>query len=184
MHSSSFLARSAPLVAAIFLAGVLYSNPVSAAPRKYHSLIVTVGVFQWFLEHHHFGKSPSEKLRLSLDTALVQKRYAAGWCGVHVTQHQKNEPDNPSGNYKLDIQIKDAGGAQIGGVGGADAPTNQGVGVTSQLPAVLIVTTGAVDDDSVLFDYNGAHWGSNDQAHCSFGRYDSGKREGDCGFTC
>ena len=102
-----------------------------------------------------------------------------------MTQHQKNEPDNPSGNYKLDIQIKDAGGAPIGGVGGADAPTNQGVGVTSQLPAVLIVTTGAVDDDAVLFDYNGAHWGSNDQAHaCNFGAYDSGKREGDCGFTC
>lgn len=116
---------------------------------------------------------------------LVQKRYAAGWCGVHVTQHQKNEPDNPSGNYKLDISIKDASGAGIGGVGGADAPAGQGVGVTSQLPAVLIVTTGNVDDDAVLFDYNGAHWGSNDQQHsCNFGAYDTGKREGDCGFTC
>ena len=67
----------------------------------------------------------------------------------------------------------------------ADAPSGQGVGVTSALPLVLIVTAQNVDDDAVLFAYGDQSWGSNDQPHqCNFGAYDSGKREGDCGFSC
>ena len=114
----------------------------------------------------------------------MEKRYAGGWCGLHVTQHQKNEPDNQSPNYKLDIHIYDAAQHEIGSVIGADAPEGKGVGITSQLPYVLILTTGAVDSDPVTFDYAGAHWTSSDGSHCGFGSYDSGKREGDCGFAC
>lgn len=52
-------------------------------------------------------------------------------------------------------------------------------------PNVLVVTTGKVDNDAVLFKYGAQAWGSNDQEHhCNFGAYDSGNREGDCGFSC
>ncbi|MCJ1425220.1 hypothetical protein MMC29_003108 [Sticta canariensis] len=92
--------------------------------------------------------------------------YATGWCGVHVTQYQKNEANsNPTGDYKFDITIKDAAGATIGTNYGAVAPNGVGVGVTSKLPWVLIVTAQAVDDDAVLFRYADQAWGSNDQEH-------------------
>lgn len=49
----------------------------------------------------------------------------------------------------------------------------------------MYVTVGAVDNDVVLFTCWGQDWGSNDQVHHSnFGSYDSGKREGDTGFSC
>jgi hypothetical protein len=107
--------------------------------------------------------------------------YRPGWCGVHVTQHQKQNP--ATDKYKFDIKIFDANNNVIGSVDGADA-TNPVI-VDSKLPNTLVVTAGNVDADAVLMDYAGQHWGSNDQAHhCNFGAYDSGKREGDCGFTC
>ena len=112
--------------------------------------------------------------------------YATGWCGVHVTQYQKHEANsNPTGDYKLDITIKDASGATIGTNYGAVAPNGVGVGVTSKLPWVLVVTAQAVDDDAVLFRYADQAWGSNDQEHhCNFGGYEDGNRDGDCGFQC
>lgn len=112
--------------------------------------------------------------------------YVHGWCGIHVTQYQKNEPkSNPTGDYKLDITIKDAAGATIGGTTGAMAKTGVAVAVDSRLPFVMIVTTQNVDKDPVLFRYSGQSWDSNDQAHhCNFGAYDNGNRDGDCGFTC
>ena len=83
---------------------------------------------------------------------------------MHITQHQKPIPGID--NYKLDIKIFDDLQNQIGGVDGVDAPAGMGVGVTSQLPYVLIVTAGNVDADAILFDYAGQNWGSNDQEHC------------------
>ena len=60
--------------------------------------------------------------------------------------------------------------------------TNQ---IDTALPHLMYVTAGAVDDDAVLFNYGDESWGSNDQPHHSnFGSYDSGKREGDTGFSC
>ena len=49
-----------------------------------------------------------------------------------------------------------------------------------------MIKVGPTDGDVVVFDYPGnAEWNSDDQSHtCNFGQYDSGKREGDCGFTC
>lgn len=109
--------------------------------------------------------------------------FVPGWCGLHVIQHQK--PDPSRDNYTLDIKIFDASGNPIGEVDGADAPSGVGVGVDSALPYVLIVTAQNVDDDAVLFAYAAQNWGSNDQDHhCNFGAYDSGSRQGDCGFTC
>ncbi|MCJ1469288.1 hypothetical protein MMC07_007921 [Pseudocyphellaria aurata] len=112
--------------------------------------------------------------------------YASGWCGVHVTQYQKNEPkSNPTGDYKFDITIKDDSGATIGTNYGAVAQNGVGVDVTSKLPWVLVVTAQRVDDDAVLFSYSDQSWGSNDQEHhCNFGGYEDGNRDGDCGFNC
>ena len=119
-------------------------------------------------------------------TSSLPKRYAPGWCGVHVTQYQRHEPNsNPGPNYLLDITIVDAAGNRIGGVQRAEAPAFQGVAVSSQLPWMLIVTAENRDEDPILFDYAGQHWAYADVAHgCNFGAYDSGNRDGNCGFTC
>ena len=113
-------------------------------------------------------------------------QYKPGWCGLHVTQYQKHEANsNPTGDYKLDIAIKDAAGVTIGTNFGAVARSGVGVDVTSKLPYVLIVTAQDVDNDAVLFKYADQAWGSNDQEHhCNFGKYDNGNRDGDCGFSC
>lgn len=109
--------------------------------------------------------------------------FTPGWCGVHVTQYQKPRPGID--NYTLDVKMFDSAGNAIGEVNGADAPAGVGVGVTSALPYVLMVTAQNLDADAVLFAYGAQNWGSNDQEHfCDFGAYDGGKREGDCGFTC
>lgn len=127
------------------------------------------------------AKDASEYLQP--DVSYRQLPYAPGWCGMHVIQYQK--PNPVTDNYRLDIRIFDAAGFEIGQLYGADAPGGVGVGVTSALPYVLIATTGNIDDDAVLFAYAGQNWGSNDQEHhCNFGAYDSGSRQGDCGFTC
>lgn len=111
--------------------------------------------------------------------------YTPGWCGVHVTQYQKSNPSDPNSHYKLDITIKDGAQVQIGSVLGADAPAEVAVDVGSALPYVLEVIAQNGDDDAVLFRYGDQSWGSNDQAHhCDFGAYDSGNRNGDCGFSC
>lgn len=115
--------------------------------------------------------------------------YAPGWCGVHVVQYQKNEgPPGTNGgtnNYRLDVYIYDNDQNEIGRIEKADASPPGGLGVTSKLPYVLIVTPGAVDDDPVTFKYAAQSWAYADVAHhCNFGGYENGNREGDCGFTC
>lgn len=136
------------------------------------------------LNIHQASSRPANEANSHLQPAIASRQsYAPGWCGMHVTQYQK--PDPSRDNYRLDIRIFDANGGLIGELNGADAPAWQGVGSTSRLPYVLIATTGNVDADPVLFDYADQHWGSNDQQHyCNFGAYDSGSRNGDCGFTC
>ena len=122
--------------------------------------------------------------------------YAAGWCGIHVTQYQRNEPDGPNkGNseYLFDVTIKDAKGSPMtirncNGCGttiSIVAPNGVPQTIESELPYKLQLTAGPEDESAVLFHYNDQDWGSNDQAHHSdFGAYDNGKREGDTGFTC
>ncbi|KAL8655653.1 MAG: hypothetical protein Q9210_000763 [Variospora velana] len=93
--------------------------------------------------------------------------YEPGRCRVHVTQYQKNEPQFPSPNYRLDLTLYDNANAVVGTNFGVDAPT------------------GEVDDSAVLFKYAGKEWGSNDQAHeCDIGGYEDGNRDGDCKFDC
>ena len=93
-----------------------------------------------------------------------------------MTQYQK--PDPSVDPYSLDVKVYDANENEIGNSGGIQQSPSP-VGVTSKLPNVLSVGTGAVDDDIVQFWYGDQYWGSNDQEHaCNFGAYDSGKREG------
>ena len=111
----------------------------------------------------------------------AEKRYVGGQCGIHVVQYQKNE-NGVGGQYQFDVQIKDGVGAILGGVRGKAVADRSSIGITSQLPKVLILTAGSVDSDPVSFAYNGQTWSSS--SGCSTGRYDSGNRDMDCGFTC
>ncbi|KAL8812539.1 MAG: hypothetical protein Q9223_007265 [Gallowayella weberi] len=117
--------------------------------------------------------------------AGIQPDFTPGWCTMHVVQYQK--PDPSKDNYKFDITIFDGAKppVNIGSAASVDAPAGVGKEIKSRLPHPLVLTAGRADADAVLFDYNGQHWGSNDQEHHSnFGAYDHGKREGDTGFQC
>ncbi len=121
--------------------------------------------------------------------------YTGGWCGMHVTQYQKNEPrdcatcENPE--YSIQVSIYDANQVLLNafegtGVAGISVALN-GVPqiIETALPNLMYVTVGAVDDDPLFFTYGDQDWGSNDQAHGSnWGSYDDGKRDGDTGFSC
>ena len=112
-----------------------------------------------------------------------------GYCGVHITQYQKNEgpsaaaPSSGTSDYRFDITLRDAQGENIGGLAYADGPTGTAINVDSKLPYVFEVTAGSVDDDPVSFAYAAQKWTSKD-GQCDFGKYDSGSRNGDCGFSC
>lgn len=124
-------------------------------------------------------------LALVLPLALAQPtnlrpRYDAGWCGLHVTQWQKNE-NGVGGDYQFDLAIKDANGNDIGGV--SRLPIGGTGSVSSQLPYTVDIQAGQVDDDPITFHYSGQTFSTSD-GQCSVGAYDSGNRQGDCGFTC
>ena len=115
-------------------------------------------------------------------TKTLTKRFVPGACGLHVTQHQKNE-FGVGGDYQFDITIKDAAQAQIGGTSGLAIPDGQTRSVASELPATLDIGAGSVDQDAIRFAYAGHSWDTS-SGQCSIGGYENGKREGDCGFTC
>lgn len=81
--------------------------------------------------------------------------YLPGSCGVHRTQYQKNEGPaaakdaGGTSNDRFDMTLFDDNQVQIGQMLLADAPGGKGVGVTSGLPWLLIVTVQNVDADSV-----------------------------------
>ncbi|KAL9009541.1 MAG: hypothetical protein Q9173_005439 [Seirophora scorigena] len=58
--------------------------------------------------------------------------YAGGWCGIHVVQHQKEDPagdpaSDPKANYHLDVTLYDSNQDKIGEVLGAEAPAGKAV---------------------------------------------------------
>lgn len=132
-----------------------------------------------------FARPPPPPTSAGISTSLA-KRFASGWCGVHVTQYQRNEgPTNGGGNndYRLTVTLYDALQDSIGGVTLLDAAGGTFEGVDSQLPYVFDVEVGATDPQPVRFQYNGQAWSSAD-GQCSVGGYDSGSRNIDCGFNC
>ncbi|MGI4812135.1 MAG: hypothetical protein ACRYGG_02150 [Janthinobacterium lividum] len=111
--------------------------------------------------------------------------YTPGWCGVHVEQYQANEGnENPLNHYQMEVLIKDADGRPIGqatkqSVTGPLAVTD------SVLPFDLIVMPGVNDSMPVQYWYSDQYWTSDSQQNqCNMGSYDSGNRNGDCGFNC
>ena len=111
----------------------------------------------------------------------INSREYGGWCTMHVVQYQKNEPPVTTDQYRFNLTIFDPTGRFIGDNNFCENPCT----ITAYLDSTLTATAGEVDDDAVLFDYAGQHWGSNDQEHHSnFGQYDGGFRQGDSGFSC
>lgn len=112
--------------------------------------------------------------------------YTPGWCGVHVTQYQKNEgPGDDIENYRFTVVLKDADGKPVGEQDYVSIPSGETSSFTSTLPWTFDLTAPNVDDDAIWMAYGDQSFTSNDQPHsCNFGSYDGGKREGDCGFTC
>jgi hypothetical protein len=118
---------------------------------------------------------------LDSDKPTNARGYAPGWCGVHVVQYQK--PDPSKDLYKLEAKVFDANQNEIGNSAGKH---DRVITFGSKLPASFTIRTRAVDNDPVDFEYSNAKWDSNnkDTHHCSVGKYDNGKREIDCGFSC
>lgn len=115
----------------------------------------------------------------------IERRFTPGNCGVHVRQYQKNEgPGGNTADYRFDVYLYDGAQAYLGGAGTVDIPGGSTADIgASGLPYLLLVTAGYVDADPVTFAYAGQHWSSN-AAQCSVGKYDSGHRDMDCGFSC
>lgn len=110
-------------------------------------------------------------------------KYKPGWCGLHITHYQK--PDPSKDPYSINVVLEDADSMIIGNTLGTVESRNPIVvpGFGGQLPVQLIVTMGNVDKDPVQFAYGDQNWDS-DSSQCKMGKYDHGKREGDCGFNC
>jgi hypothetical protein len=112
--------------------------------------------------------------------------YQPGFCGVHIRQYQKNQgPGFTPANYRFDIILKDNSKMIVGERYLLNIPSGTMVEFESNLPHKFGVKAPELDDDAVYMLYNSENWGSNDQEHfCNFGAYDSGHRDGDCGFRC
>jgi hypothetical protein len=109
-----------------------------------------------------------------------------GWCTFHVVQYQKWEgPGLNTDNYRFDVTLYDADGVLVGDVEQISVPSEQTQQIaTKPLQYTLALTAPNVDDDPIKFAYADQSWDTNDESHCKMGAYDSGSRQGDCGFTC
>ncbi|KAL9020508.1 MAG: hypothetical protein Q9185_002281 [Variospora sp. 1 TL-2023] len=115
----------------------------------------------------------------------LKQQSIAGTIPDTLACYQKNEPNFPSPNCRLNLTLYDNANAVVGTNFGVDAPTGEFMDITSALPYVLLAATGEVGDSDVLLDYAGQECGSNDQAHeCDFAGYEDGNWDGDCEFDC
>lgn len=100
---------------------------------------------------------------------------------MHIIQYQKNE-NGIGEDYEFDANLVDKNGKQIGALN--HQPTAGGESRLVQSPlGDLWLTALNVDSDPVLFRFNGFAFASL-SSNCNFGDYDSGSRQGDCGFDC
>lgn len=111
--------------------------------------------------------------------------FQSGWCGVHVRQYQKNEgPGSDTRDYRFDVTLKDNGRNLIGTDALRNIPSGQSGDFKSNLPKLFTIKAPNVDGDAVEMSYDGKSWKSDDSKVCKWGKYDSGHRDGDCGFSC
>ncbi|CAF9915980.1 MAG: hypothetical protein HETSPECPRED_002700 [Heterodermia speciosa] len=122
---------------------------------------------------------------LDSNTILHTTGYKPGWCTYHVQQYKHNE--NGFGNtYGFTVIIYVADKAPIGQISKQAVPDDGSntLNMDSNLPYVLEIHAPGPDDAAVTFNYGADAWSSDDSSHCTLGAYDSGSRNGDCGFTC
>ncbi|EEH19274.2 hypothetical protein PABG_01593 [Paracoccidioides brasiliensis Pb03] len=104
--------------------------------------------------------------------------WRSGWCGLHITQYQKNQ--NQKGwktgkDFEFDVKIFDAEQKEIGSAKREKANTGKSFGIGSMLPYKLIVTAGKYDSSPIEFAYAGAHWDSDNRKQCKISAmYDKG----------
>lgn len=195
---------------------LLFVVTVSAAPsdpgkklRSRNDIGNLIDNIAWDVVHSSGGKIPATTPTYQQPSPTIPyeeptttnippppPKFTSGWCGMHVTQYQKNEDSGTnthSPEYLIDVSIFDANQQPIQihdcnncGTTARTIALNGAANVfKTDLPLTMTVTLGAVDDDAIAFLYGDQSWGSNDQAHHSnWGAYDDGKREGDTGFSC
>ncbi|KAJ5594360.1 uncharacterized protein N7459_000568 [Penicillium hispanicum] len=131
-----------------------------------------------------------------LDGGENSAGFVPGWCTVHITQFQPDQYKagthmdytyiNPLNEYQLAITIFQGDGHPIAYA--TKQPVDGALSINSTLPYPLIVQDnykGSDDSDWLSFWYNDQWWLQVDQLHqCNIGKWDHGKREGNCGFTC
>lgn len=125
-----------------------------------------------------YGDDPGDP-----DETDTTPSYQPSNCGLHFVQYQKNEgPGDDTSQYRYDLTILDANGMTIG----SQSLIEGGGSVGSALPYTVTISSGATDDDPVSFAYGSDSWDTSNSGYheCSVGVYDSGSRQGDCGFTC
>ncbi|KAL2209704.1 hypothetical protein CC79DRAFT_1332820 [Sarocladium strictum] len=103
---------------------------------------------------------------------------------AHITQWQMNSEEHGTGGaYEIDLIVYDGNGMFISGFNRGKASGSPGSLKLTALPSTLTMDFTGLDDDPIKMNYDGESWecpGDN----CKMGAYDSGKREGDFGFTC
>lgn len=94
-----------------------------------------------------------------------------------------NEDSGTKGAYEIDLVLYDNNGMFINGFNRGKADGSPGKLTLTALPTPLVMSFGGLDSDPIDMSYDGRSFqcpGDN----CEMGAYDSGKREGDFGFTC
>ena len=122
-----------------------------------------------------------------------ERGYAPGTCQLNFMQYQGFAGPSDAPTYigpgipattHMDIQIVDANRLLIGETWFQESPTGQTWDLPSQLPAMLLVGLGAVQEDAINFAYNGAEF-STESSQCSLsGGFKNGARYGSCNFLC
>ncbi|KAL8799372.1 MAG: hypothetical protein Q9182_005944 [Xanthomendoza sp. 2 TL-2023] len=128
------------------------------------------------------GPSPAEQT----------PEYESGTCQMHVTQYQRNEgASNPTNDFYLEINIKDAKGEQAANLPKMAAPKGQKItvnGLKKPLTAQVGDDKDYGDSSSVNFSYDGFDFNEKtkmkDTKICHYGGYEDGNRDMDCAFNC
>lgn len=123
----------------------------------------------------------SALLAVSIVSASPALKPRGVQCGVHITQHQKNE-DGVGADYQFDANMVNKDGLQIGSLSRQPIPAQTSHAVSSPL-GDLLITAFFIDSDPIQFEFQGFTFAS-DSSNCNFGGYDGGARQGDCSFSC
>lgn len=118
--------------------------------------------------------------------SVNQQGYAPGWCGIHISQYQKNDlAANPLPEYQAAISIFDGAGNALAYA--TKQPIDPAIIIKSKLPYDLIVADSSKGDD-LCFWYGDQYWCTDDTNvhHCVMGGWDGATkaRQGNCGFSC